>query len=92
MVNMRYQAEWTQSLGNQPAYPADFDPYAVEYGHEWFSDRQVAIDWAHTHDLYNEGKVYVKQLFDDGIPDDWRVIEAIYCFEDGTTETESRQE
>ncbi len=84
----RYRAEWVKSLGDQP--PADFDPDAVEYGYKFFTHRQAAIDWAHGRDLWNEGKVFVEELFDDGCPDDWRQVEAIYCFDDGSTETESR--
>ena len=89
--DLRYQAAWVKSMGDQPAYPASFNPDAVERGSKLFDDRQAAIDHAHSHDVNDEGKVYVEELFNDGIPDDWREVEAIYCFEDGTTETESRR-
>jgi len=78
-------------MGDQPVYPADFDPDAVEYGRKVFADCQAAIDWAHHHDLFREGKVCIEELFDDGIPDDWREVETIYCSEDGTSESESRR-
>lgn len=89
--DVRYQAAWVKTLGNQPGPPADFDPDSVEYGSKLFVDRQAAIDYAHSHDIHHEGKVYVEELFDDGVPDDWREVGAIYCFEDGSIESESRR-
>ena len=91
----RYQAEWVESLGDQPPLREDFDPDAVERGRKDFADQQAAIDWAHDHDLFYEGKVYITKLvlidFDDGYGPEpcWEDVATIYISEDGTIDIDN---
>jgi len=91
---IRYQAYWLSSMGEQPPPGEDIELDAIEYEGRYFDNRQVAIEYAHEHDLHREDKVCVEKLrlvdHGDGYgPEpEWEEIEVVYCYEDGTTETE----